>query len=250
MSFPSRNPTNNSAQIIPALSVVVLCYREGERARDFATALKNALGTAHINYELVLVGNYWKGKNDATPHVVQELAQQNPQITFAALAKQKGQGMGWDARMGMDTARGEALALVDGDGQIPAEDVVTAYQKLRAENLDLCKAVRVARGDGIVRKFISTVYNACVHILFPGVDVRDMNGKPKVLARKAYEQMRLESNGWFLDGEIMIRAHELGLRCGSIPIVFRRNEHRSSHVRPRMILDFVGDILLYRLTHL
>ena len=244
MSFSSNPKTT------PALSIVVLCYKEGERARDFSAALEGALAKASINYELVLVGNYWEGTGDETPRVVREIANANPHVQAVVLAKQKGQGMGWDARCGMDVAKGDAIAFIDGDGQISADDVLRAYEKLRAERLDLCKATRVAREDGIMRKFISMVYNGCVRVLFPGVDVRDMNGKPKVFTRKAYAQMKLESNGWFLDGEIMIRAKELGLSCGAVPITFRKNEYRSSHVRPRMIIDFIKDIVLYRLTHL
>jgi glycosyltransferase involved in cell wall biosynthesis len=234
----------------PDFSVIVLCYREGKRARLFATELERVLQHTGIIYELVLVGNYWKGTYDETPDIVRELARRNSRIRAVAFPKQKGQGMGWDARMGMDAAQGEIIAFVDGDGQIPAEDVVRGYKKLRAEHLDFCKAVRITRQDGIMRKIISIFYNILMRALFPGIDMRDVNGKPKIITRQAYSRMNLTSNGWFLDGEMVIRANELGLRRGIISIIFRKNTYRSSHVHVRMIIDFIKDIILYRLRHL
>ena len=46
------------------LSVVVLCFKSGHYAKEFATQISNELETENLNYELVLVGNYIKNSND------------------------------------------------------------------------------------------------------------------------------------------------------------------------------------------
>mgnify|MGYP000201531256 CR=1 FL=1 len=56
-------------------------------------------------------------------------------------------------------AKVESVAVIDGDGQMPFEDVIHVYRKLRDEDLDLVKTYRTERGDGFYRKTISIVYN-------------------------------------------------------------------------------------------
>lgn len=230
----------------PEISVVVLAYREGSAIELFVKKLQDTLGGAHLNYEIILVSNYKPHIEDETPGLARKLAERDPRILAITNVKKKGEGMGWDARRGMDMARGETIAFIDGDGQMPAEDVVAVYHKLKEEGLDLCKTVRIERQDGWKRKITSIMYNTFVHMLFPGIQAHDINGKPKIFTREAYRKLNLESNGWFLDGEIMIKAGELGLKHGAIPTVFKANEHRESMVKPGMILAFIGNIIIYR----
>lgn len=237
----------NSAKKIPEISVVVLAYREGPAVQTFAQKVEDVLGGAQLDYEIVLVSNYLSGSTDNTPQLARDWASQHSRTIAITKEKIAGQGMGWDARSGMEVASGATIAVIDGDGQMPAEDIVAVYNKLKKDNLDLCKTIRVERQDGFQRKFITKVYNAFVSLLFPRLSVRDINGKPKIFTREAYEQFDLKEDGWFLDGEIMIRIAQLGLRHDAVPTTFKTNEHRSSYVKPRMIVGFIKSIIAYRI---
>jgi len=230
----------------PELSVVVLCYRSGEGARAFVQRLAAALVDGGISrYELVLVGNYQAGSDDPTPRVVRELAAADPRIVCSAVAKQG--MMGWDMRSGLRLASGDSIAVIDGDGQFLVEDVARVYRELRSRGLDLAKTYRVHRGDGFERKLFSRVFNGLFRILFPGLGVRDVNAKPKVMTRSAYERMQLESDDWFIDAEIMIQARLLGLRVGEIPTDFLRLTGRPSFIRFRAVAEFLRNLARHRL---
>src|SRR5437763_1627489 len=82
------------------------------------------------------------------------------------------------------------------------------------------EGARVERGDGLSRRLVSALYNGVFRLLFPGFPVRDVNGKPKLLTRAAYERLSLASDDWFIDAEIMIQARRLGLRVGEVETVF------------------------------
>lgn len=230
----------------PELSVVVLCYRSGEAARTFAAGIRQALLDAGIHdYQLVLVGNYVSGSADTTPEVVRALAAGDPRIVCSAVPKQG--MMGWDMRSGLALAAGETLAVIDGDGQVLVEDLVRVYQLLRKQKLDLAKTYRRQRGDGLKRKLFSFVLNALVHLLFPGVRVRDINAKPKILTRSAYERMTLHSTDWFIDVEMLIEAHRLGLRIGEIETEFLGLTGRRSFVRASAVFEFLRNLARYRM---
>lgn len=228
------------------LSVVVLCYRTGEDARTVAANIASALLASGIaSYQLVLVGNYQEGTADPTPAVVRDLAAHDPRIVCSAVAK-RGM-MGWDMRSGLDLAGGAAVAIIDGDGQVLVEDLVRVYRELVRGGFDLVKAARIHRADGPLRKGISIVFNALFRLLFPGLGVRDVNAKPKVMTRAAYERLALTSDDWFVDAEIMIQARRLGLRIGEVETDFLALSGRRSFINLRTVLEFLRNLARYRL---
>ena len=227
----------------PHFSLVVLCYRSGQSIIPFVERLQRTLSRCNFSWELVLVGNYIEGSDDETPEVVTKLAESSGNIRTVIRPKQG--MMGWDMRMGLDAARGTYIGVIDGDGQFPPESIIACLLKCELEDLDLTKTYRVIRDDGLYRRFISAVYNAIFSLLF-GFKVRDINSKPKIIRRDKYELLQLESDDWFADAEIVIRARELGLKVGETPVHFKSNDNRGSFVKPKAILEFASNLLRYR----
>lgn len=223
---------------------MVLAYRSAETISTFVDSLISCLEANEPHWELILVGNYMDNSDDRTPEVVKGLAKQDARIR--AVTEVKAGMMGWDMKSGLHAASGKVLAVIDGDGQMPAEDVIRVYKKLQADNLDLAKTYRVKRDDGSYRRVISTVYNALFQFLFPGLNSRDINSKPKVMTRDAYASMDLQSDGWFIDAEIMIQARGLRLKTGEIETVFHSINSRPSFVKPLSILEFLANLVWYR----
>ena len=227
----------------PHFSLVVLCYRSGQNIIPFVERLQRTLSRCNFSWELVLVGNYIEGSDDETPEVVTKLAEGSDNIRTVIRPKQG--MMGWDMRMGLDAARGTYIGVIDGDGQFPPESIIACLLKCELEDLDLTKTYRVIRDDGLYRRLISAVYNAIFSLLF-GFKVRDINSKPKIIRRDKYELLQLESDDWFADAEIVIRARELGLKVGETPVHFSSNDNRGSFVKPKAILEFASNLLRYR----
>jgi len=211
----------------PELSVVALSFQEGKAATQFAKRLSHQLSRENIDYEIVIVSNYIPGIQDDTPALVTTMAKNNPRIKAVTKPKSKGQYFGWDVRQGLDVASGSILCFVDGDNQVPPEDVVRVYRTLKAKRLDLVKGRRVERHDGLQRILVSKVYNFIFWLLFPSIADGDIDGKPKIFTRELYEKLDLQSNDWFVDPEIMIQAKHVGFAFNSIPTVFQKKPQRS-----------------------
>ena len=230
---------------VPEISVVVLAYRSAETITSFVDSLVESLEKENLHWEIVLVGNYFEGKGDQTPEVINKIASREARIKVVAKIK-KGM-MGWDMKAGLQAATGQSLAVIDGDGQMPSEDVVRVYQLMKDNELDFAKTRRIKRNDGSYRKLISIVYNILFKIMFPGIKASDMNSKPKIMTRAFYEKINLESNGWFIDAEIMILARRLSLKIGEIETVFHGLDSRPSFVKPLSILEFLFNLFIYRI---
>lgn len=230
----------------PDISIVVLCYRSGEPIREFIDRIVLLMQKNNIpEYELILVANYLKNSDDTTPKIAAEIASQNPKIKFSA--KEKKGMMGWDMKTGLKLATGNYIAVIDGDNQMPAEDLIKVYNKIKKEKLDLVKTYRIKRGDDLWRKFISLFYNSFFKILFPGLKSQDINSKPKIFSMETYKKFDLVSDDWFIDAEIMIKARRLRLKIGEIPTVFRGLRCRKSFVKPSAIFEFIKNLIIFRI---
>jgi len=232
--------------VTPTLSAIVLCYRAEESILRVIEPLDDLLAGDGTPYELVLVANYWANRPDTTPEYVRRFADGRDHVVV--VSREKAGAMGWDMRSGFEAAQGELMVVIDGDAQNPVEDVVRLFRLMRESGADVGKGRRIARHDGPYRRLISTVYNAFFRVLFGSRGIWDVNGKPKALTRSAYRAMTLESDDWFVDAEIVLEAHRLGLRVVELPVVFNRNDERPSFVRFDAIWEFVKNLVQYRLT--
>lgn len=230
--------------VIPDISVVVLCYKTGFFARKFSENIISMLEKESIDYELVLVGNYYPDSDDVTPNVVKDIAGKYKKVI--AVTKPKEGKMGWDMRSGLNAAKGRYIAVIDGDGQMPYEDILKVYRMIKSGNFDFCKTYRIKRYDSFYRRLISAVYNAIFSIIFM-THARDTNSKPKIITREAYNKLKLVSDDWFLDAEIMIQAKRFKFKIGEIPTVFEQSVDRSSFVKFTSIFEFIKNIILYRI---
>lgn len=232
------------------ISVVILCYKAASSITEFVRDVRKLLEEQGLSYELVLVANYnaHEQDTDQTPRVVKELAKRDPRIVV--VSKTKEGMMGWDLHSGLQAATGETIALIDGDGQMPAEDIIRIYDALRSGTYDCAKTYRVGRFDGWKRTVISKVYNALLKVFFPRMSLRDVNSKPKIFTREAYARLTLRSTDWFADAEMMIQASYLGLHIIEVPTVFYENKHRRSFIRTSAIVQFLKNIVVYRLTRM
>ena len=198
------------------------------------------------NFEIILVGNYIEGQNDITPKVVKELAYENEQVNYLALPK-KG-WLGWDVRKGIQASKGDFIALIDGDGQMPAKDIVRVYNKIRNEDLDLVLTYRKKRGDGLYRFILSNTYNLLTKTLFPGIPFRDMNSKPKIIKRSSLNLLNLSVNNWTIDAEIMLQSWQNKLKIQEIATDFHGQPGgRKSFVGKSSIFQFIFFLLRFRI---
>lgn len=226
------------------LSIVVLCYRSEEHIIPFVSDLKENLSSITDSWEIVLVGNYLPGANDRTGEIVQSLASNDDRIT--AMVEPKSGMMGWDMRKGFQAANGRFICVIDGDGQFPIEAILRCYDNIIDSNLDMIKTFRINRPDGMYRCIISMIYNHLFSLLFPGIESSDINSKPKIITRAAYERMDLSSDDWFIDAEIMINVRRHKMRFKEIPIQFKELVARRSFINSRAILEFTRNLIAYR----
>ena len=219
------------------------CYNEREVVGYTIRRLVTAFDDAGYQVEIVAVDN---GSSDGTGDILAELATTHPgKVVTHRVERNQGYGNGIIEGIPLSTA--PWIGIIPADGQVDAEDVVRLFDALTASTGQvLGKVRRRFRMDGLSRKITSVVYNLFVRVLWPRLESLDINGNPKILPRQAMLAMCLESRGWCLDPEIMVKAHYMGLRVIEFNVFARMRSGGVSHVRAETCLEFFKMLLLFR----
>lgn len=227
----------------PELSLVMPCYDEEDVVAETVGDLRRAFASRKIDLEIVAVDN---GSRDRTGAILRELAARDPRLVPVRVEKNRGYGHGILA--GLPACTAPWVGIICADGQVDADDVARLFRDAqRSPGPRLFKVRRRFRMDGLRRKVVSVAYNLGTAILFPGLGSIDVNGNPKILPREALERMGLQSEDWFLDAEIMIKAKRLGLPVHETNVFARMRGGGTSNVRTSTCLEFARNLLRARL---
>jgi glycosyltransferase involved in cell wall biosynthesis len=223
------------------LSLVIPFYNEEKAAEEVIQDLLNEFRKSNLEFELILINN---GSVDKTPDILRKLSVENPEIKLLTVSVN--QGFGWGVINGLMAAKADYVGFMPGDGQLKARDTVKVYEKLVSENLDLCKGKRVTREDGLARQIQSRVFNFILPLFFR-VHTKDINGCPKIMKYRSLLKLDLHCKDWFLDTEIMVKAHNLKFSTGEVPVAFNYRHGGRSKVRVSSVFEFLGNMLKYKL---
>jgi len=226
----------------PEFSLVIPCYNEEAIVSHTINRLLDVFRKAGYRLEVIGVDN---GSADRTGEILRTWSARDPAVVHHRVERNEGYGNGVLA--GMRLAAAPWVGIVPADGQVDAEDVVRLYEVARASNVwVIAKARRRFRLDGLLRKFVSAGYNLAFRLMWPTIASIDINGSPKILPREAMLAMGLRSKGWFLDPEIMIKSHALGMRVIEFNVFARLRGAGVSHVKPGTCWEFFLNLVKYR----
>jgi glycosyltransferase involved in cell wall biosynthesis len=168
------------------LSVVVPMYNEEESVAPFVTQLHEALADYRHPWELVLVND---GSADGTERQMRTAAQQwNNHVRIITLQRNFGQTAAMQA--GIDAARGDVIATMDGDMQNDPVDIPRMVKRLLEEDLDLVAGWRKDRQDTQMRKIPSRIANRLIGRITQ-VELHDYGCSLKVFRAAIIKSVRL-----------------------------------------------------------
>jgi glycosyltransferase involved in cell wall biosynthesis len=226
----------------PELSLIMPCYDEQDVIPYTVPQLVQAFAEAGHRLELVACDN---GSTDRTGDIIRDFVAKGLPVVYHRVDQNEGYGNGILKAIPVCTA--PWIGVIPADGQVDAEDVARLFEVLKhSDGRVLGKVRRRFRMDGFARKVVSILYNGIVWILWPRLGSIDVNGSPKILHRDVLAAMQLESKNWFLDPEMMIKAHYLGVRVLEMNVFARMRSNGLSHVRPSACVEFLLNLLRYR----
>jgi glycosyltransferase involved in cell wall biosynthesis len=123
------------------LSVVMPVFREGVQLSAFLAAVRDSLSQCNLPYELVLVDD---GSPDDTWRVIVGEAKSSETICALRLSRNFGKESALCA--GLEHARGDAVIVMDADGQHPPSLLPDMVRMWQSSGADIVEAVKRKRG--------------------------------------------------------------------------------------------------------
>jgi glycosyltransferase involved in cell wall biosynthesis len=214
------------------LSIVVTVYNERENIRPLIDRINAAL--TGMDYEIIYVDD---GSTDGT---LQELKSiDDPRLVVVEFRKNYGQSLALMA--GIDVARGEFIATMDGDLQNDPLDIPDMLALVRDDDWDLVVGERVNRQDGmLLRKVPSRIANWIIRNL-SGVHLRDYGCALKVFRSEIAKDMGIYGE---LHRFISVLASLEGARITQIPVRHHARQFGKSKYGLGRTFKVVSDLLL------
>jgi glycosyltransferase involved in cell wall biosynthesis len=132
----------NSPLSTSLISIVIPLYNEGSHLSALLSDLKTALQQTGCPFELVLVDD---GSPDDTWERIKDETQTLPSLRAVRLSRNFGKELALCA--GLERARGDAVVVMDGDGQHPPSLLPVMVEKWRTSGADIVQAVKTKRGS-------------------------------------------------------------------------------------------------------
>ncbi len=219
-------------------SIVVPLFNEEENIKPLVQAIFKAIGADSRFLEIVLVDD---GSGDRTRAIATKLAKRDKRIRL--IRHERNQGLGAAIRTGLDAARGDFVLYTDAD--LPFDfRLIPQLFSLAGENR-VVSGYRLNRGEGGRRLLLTKAYNALVWLLF-GLRMRDVNFACKIFPKRFLQTAEFNSQGSFIDVEILLEARRIGLEIFEHPLrYYPRTRGLSTLSRPAVILFILKEMFGY-----
>jgi len=204
------NPITETTVRLPGLSFVFPMYNE---IGNIETCVSEALRVGRKitdNLEIVVVDD---ASTDGCGALADTLARTHPELKVIHHAKNR--KLGGSLRTGFAAATKDWVLYIDSDLPIQMDDALLAVPL--TQDADMVIGNRQGRAEGPKREIMSFVYNRLIRVLF-GLSVRDVNFAFKLFRRSILEQITLQSEGSFIDAELLIEAHNARCKIAEIPL--------------------------------
>ncbi len=224
---------------LPSLSFVFPMYNE---IGNIETCVREALRVGYKitdNLEIVVVDD---ASSDGCGALVDMLALKHPELKVIHHAKNR--KLGGSLRTGFAAATKDWVLYIDSDLPIQMDDALSAVPL--TQNADMVIGNRQGRAEGPKREIMSWVYNRLIRVLF-GLSVWDVNFAFKLFRQAILEQITLQSEGSFIDAELLIETHNAGFTIAEIPLrYYERTAGVSTLASGSVVVKILHEMADYR----
>lgn len=171
---------------LPSLSVVIPMFNEAENVAPMLKGVHDGLASYHGPWELICVDD---GSRDGTGRLlVKEAKSYGGHVRI--LRQRRNFGQTAAMQTGIDAARGDVIATLDGDLQNDPADIPRMVDELLKKDLDMLAGWRKTRHDEATRKLFSRVANRLIARV-TGVRIHDYGCSLKIYRAEVIKEVVL-----------------------------------------------------------
>lgn len=215
-----------------SLSFVLPAYNEAENIEAAVKQASRALAALVsagllVDWEVVVVDD---GSSDRTAEVVSALY--DPSVRLVQHSVNRGYGAA--LRTGFEAATMDLIFFTDADLQFDAMEIDRLLPWI--ERYDIVAGYRSPRQDPWVRRANAAAWGLALYGAF-GLNVEDVNCAFKLFRRGVLDGLPIDSDGAFVNAEILLRAKRRGYTIKQVPVShYARPAGVQTGAQPRVVL--------------
>ncbi len=217
-----------------SISAIVPIYNERAAVPSVIEQIDRFLDVHFADYEVIVVES---GSTDGTGEACDALPTRLPRVRVVHEGARN--GFGSAVRMGIGLASKRWVWPIVVDLPFDLDAMLTALPYM-----DTCSAVLSYRADdprGLYRRVQSLVFNLLGRTLLR-VRARHINSAFKVTDTALIQSFDLESRGWLIDAELIMRLEDRGISYVEIPVRLIDRTTGTSTVGPKAVAYAVRDL--------
>lgn len=219
------------------ISVVMPALNEEANLERAVTETWDAFTRLGIQGEIVLIND---GSKDRTPTIAETLKTRYQHIQV--IHHNKPHGIGASFWEGANSARGDVITMLPGDGENEPEEILR-YLPLMQQVDIVVPFVYNVEVRGRRRRLVSKLYKAIINLSF-GMLLNYMNGTV-MYRRSVLQSLTLKSNGFFYQTELLIKAIRQGFLYAEVPYALgTRSSGKSKALTLSSLVRLVRNYLL------
>ncbi len=224
----------------PSISFFCPAYYDEKNIPILIPKIINVLQETTSGFEVLIVDD---GSPDKTGEVADSLANKYSHLV-KVIHHKKNLGYGAALRTGFLSAdKFDFVFYTDGDIQYDVDEIKKMLPYLN--KYEVVIGFRSKRALTTSRQLQTAVYNFIVRILF-GLQIKDINCSMKIISRKALSKINLESNGAFIDAELLIKLKKNNYKIKEVEVThFPRKFGKASGGSIKVIYKTLSDLVRF-----
>jgi glycosyltransferase involved in cell wall biosynthesis len=225
----------------PELSVVVPALNEEKTVSATLTRVLEVFDREKIDGEVILVDD---ASADRTGTLADEIAGKDRRARVIHRSGGKKGNLGSSLREGFRNARGEYVIVLDCDLSHDPADIPKLLR--RRDEADIIVGSRYVKGGTadmpLQRVILSRTYNFIAKALL-GLSIRDVTTGYKLYKKKMLDDLGLQSDGFGVQVEIIVKAHLKGYTAKEVPIHYTRSDKKSTLIYREQFASYMLPLL-------
>ena len=219
-----------------SISACFPAYNDGGTIASIVVTSILTLQQITDDFEIIIGNDH---SSDHTGEILDEWAKQYPSLRV--IHHPKNLGYGGNLRAIFAQASKDWVVYTDGDAQYDVRELALLIPAITPQ-IDIVNGYKISRNDPFHRVIIGRVYHHIMQLMF-GFPIQDVDCDFRLIRRKCFDAVTLESRDGTLPVEMVKKFHDAGFKFAEVPVHhFHRVYGRSQFFNLRRLLRVVKDI--------
>jgi len=195
----------------PSISAFFPVFNDWGTIGSLVLSTINVLERESSDYEIILVND---GSDERTREILERL--ENSFEKVRVHHHEKNRGYGGALKSGIANATKEYIFYTDSDAQYDPAELTLLLERME-EGVDVVNGYKIKRADPIHRKITGRIYHWISKLSF-GLVVRDVDCDFRLMRRKIFDRVKLESNSGVICVEMIKKIQMAGFTIVEVPV--------------------------------